>query len=232
MPLKCIAIDDEPPALLLLREYISKTPSLKLVQTFEDAITGGEYLRRYPVDLLFIDIDMPDISGIDLVRSLKEKPTIIFTTAHKKYAMEGFELDAIDYLLKPISYERFSKAVNKANEYYNYKIKRPGAETESLFVYSEYRMLKILIDQIEYIESLEDYIKIHIINSKPILTLMTLKGVLEKLPSSKFSRIHRSYIVANDKVKSIQNRKVMLPSSVELPVSESYLGFISEWKRK
>jgi len=232
MPLKCIAIDDEPPALLLLREYISKTPSLKLVQTFEDAITGGEYLRRYPVELLFIDIDMPDISGIDLVRSLKEKPMIIFTTAHKKYAMEGFELDAIDYLLKPISYERFSKAVNKANEYYNYKIKKPGDETESLFVYSEYRMLKILIDQIEYIESLEDYIKIHIINSKPILTLMTLKGVLEKLPSSKFSRIHRSYIVANDKVKSIQNRKVMLPSSVELPVSESYLGFISEWKRK
>jgi DNA-binding LytR/AlgR family response regulator len=232
MPLKCIAIDDEPPALLLLREYISKTASLELIQTFEDAITGGEFLRRHPVDLLFIDIDMPDISGLDLVRSLKEKPMVIFTTAHKKYAIEGFELDAIDYLLKPISYERFLKAVNKAVEYYNYIIKKPGDESESLFVYSEYRMLKIPIDQIEFIESLEDYIKIHIINSKPVLTLMTLKGVLEKLPASKFSRIHRSFIVANDKVRSIQNRKVMLTSSTELPVSESYLGFISEWKKK
>src|SRR5258705_11146806 len=137
MPLKCIAIDDEPPALNLLREYISKTSSLELVQTFEDAITGGEFLRRHPVDLLFIDIDMPDISGLDLVRSLQEKPMIIFTTAHRKYAIEGFELDAIDYLLKPISYERFSKAVNKALEYYNYKSKKESEETENLFVYSE-----------------------------------------------------------------------------------------------
>lgn len=157
---------------------------------------------------------------------------VIFTTAHKKYAIEGFELDAIDYLLKPISYERFSKAVNKALEYYNYKSKKGSDETENLFVYSEYRMLKIPINQIEYIESLEDYIRIHITNSKPVLTLMTLKGVLEKLPSSGFSRIHRSYIIANEKVKSIQNRKVMLASSVELPVSESYISFISEWKRR
>ena len=135
-------------------------------------------------------------------------------------------------MLKPISYERFNKAVNKAVDYYNYKIKKPGDESENLFVYSEYRMLKIPVDSIEYIESLEDYIKIHVNTGKPILTLMTLKNVLEKLPSSKFSRIHRSYIVANNKVKSIQNRKVMLASSTELPVSETYLGFISEWKKK
>ena len=231
MPLKCIAIDDEPPALLSLKEYILKIYSLELVQTFEDAISGGEFLRQHPVDLLFIDIDMPDISGIDLVRSLKEKPMVIFTTAHKKYAIEGFELDAIDYLLKPISYERFEKAVTKAVGYNNYKI-RKASVSDSLFVYSEYRMVKIPVDDIEYIESLEDYIKIHIANSKPVLTLMTLKGVLEKLPSSKFSRIHRSYIVCNEKVRSIQNRKVMLSSSAELPVSESYLSFISDWKKK
>jgi len=231
MSLKCIAIDDEPLALALIKEYVSKTSSLELVQTFEDAIAGGEFLRRHPVDLLFIDINMPDVSGLDLVRSLKERPMIIFTTAHKKYAIEGFELDAIDYLLKPINYDRFIKAVNKAVEYNEYKRSKQVVE-ESLFVYSEYRMLKIPIKDIEYIESLEDYIKIHISNSKPVLTLMTLKGVLEKLPSSKFSRIHRSYIVANDKVKSIQNRKVMLASSVELPVSESYLNFISDWKKR
>jgi len=231
MSLKCIAIDDEPLALALIKEYVSKTSSLELVHTFEDAIAGGEFLRRHPVDLLFIDINMPDVSGLDLVRSLKERPMIIFTTAHKKYAIEGFELDAIDYLLKPINFERFSKAVKKAVEYNEYKRSKQVVE-ESLFVYSEYRMLKIPIKDIEYIESLEDYIKIHISNSKPVLTLMTLKGVLEKLPSSKFSRIHRSYIVANDKVKSIQNRKVMLASSVELPVSESYLNFISDWKKR
>jgi len=231
MSLKCIAIDDEPLALALIKEYVSKTNSLELVQTFEDAIAGGEYLRRHPVDLLFIDINMPDVSGLDLVRSLEERPMIIFTTAHKKYAIEGFELDAIDYLLKPINYERFSKAVNKAIEYHEYKRSKQVVD-ESLFVYSEYRMLKIPVKDIEYIESLEDYIKIHILNSKPVLTLMTLKGVLEKLPSSKFSRIHRSYIVANDKVRSIQNRKVMLASLIELPVSESYLGFISDWKKR
>ena len=232
MPVRCIAIDDEPPALLLLKEYISKTPSLELVQTFEDAIAGSEYLRQNPIDLLFIDINMPDITGLDLVRSLERKPMLIFTTAHKKFAIEGFELDAIDYLLKPINLDRFSRAVNKAVEYFNYKKQKPEEETGNLFVYSEYRMLKIPVNDIEYIESLEDYIKIHMSNSKPVLTLMTLKGVLEKLPSSSFSRIHRSYIVANSKVKSIQNRKVMLSSSVELPVSESYLGFISEWKKK
>lgn len=231
MPVKCVVIDDEPPALLLMREYIAKAPALQLLHTFDDAINGSEYLRHHPVDLLFIDINMPDITGLDLVRSLPLKPMIIFTTAHKKYAIEGFELDAVDYLLKPISFERFSKAVNKAVDYFNYTSQKTEAKTENLFVYSEYRMLKIPVSDIEYIESLEDYIKIHLMNSKPVMTLMTLKSVLEKLPSAKFSRIHRSFIVANSRVTSIQNRKVMLVSSVELPVSESYLGFIAAWKK-
>jgi DNA-binding LytR/AlgR family response regulator len=232
MLLKCIAIDDEPPALDLIKEYAAKIPALQLMQTFDDAISGGEFLRNNPIDLLFVDINMPDITGLDLVRSLQEKPMIIFTTAHKKFALEGFELDAIDYLLKPISFERFSKAVNKAIEYYQYK-KQPKNETaENLFVYSEYRMIKIGLREIEYIESLEDYIKIHIVNSKPMLTLMTLKGVLEKLPADKFKRIHRSYIVAVDKVVSVLNRKARLLSSVELPISDSYAGFIKEWKSK
>jgi DNA-binding LytR/AlgR family response regulator len=231
MPIKCIAIDDEPPALALIREYLVKFPVLQLVQTFDDAISGGEFLRKTPVDLLFIDINMPDITGLDLVRSLKEKPMIIFTTAHKKFAHEGFELDAIDYLLKPISFERFSKAVTKAIEYFEYKNKSKQGSPASLFVYSEYRMAKINLDEIEYIESLEDYIRIHLIGGKPVLTLMTLKGVLEKLPADKFKRIHRSYIVAVDKVVSILNRKAKLKSSIELPVSDSYSGFINEWKK-
>lgn len=230
MVLKCIAIDDEPPALELLQAYIEKTPGLQLLQTFDDALGGGEFLRSNAVDLLFVDINMPDITGLDLVRSLKERPMIIFTTAYKKFAHEGFELDAIDYLLKPISFDRFSKAVTKATEYFAYKNKSENAVPDNLFVYSEYRMIKIPLQQIEYIESLEDYVKIHLTEGKPVMTLMTLKSTLEKLPAEKFSRIHRSYIVAVDKVLSVQNRKARL-GSTELPISDSYASFVQEWKR-
>lgn len=230
--IRCIAIDDEPPALELIKEYVSKLPALQLIQTFDDAISGGEFLRNNPVNLLFVDINMPDISGLDLVKSLQDKPMIIFTTAHRKFAVEGFEMDAIDYLLKPISFERFSKAVNKAIEYYDYKHKIKKETSENLFVYSEYRMVKIALREVEYIESLEDYIKIHLLNAKPVLTLMTLKGVLEKLPADQFKRIHRSYIVATGKVSSILNRKAKLQSGAELPISDSYAGFINEWRKK
>jgi two-component system, LytTR family, response regulator len=230
--LKCIAIDDEPPALVVIREYIARVPGIELAQTFDDAVSGAEYLRNTAVDLLFLDINMPDITGLDLARSLQEKPMIIFTTAYKKFAFEGFELDAVDYLLKPISFDRFSKAVSKAIDYHNYRNKPVDTEDEYLFVYSEYRMIKIPLSDIEYIESLEDYIRIHLTNSKPILTLMTLKGVLEKLPATRFSRIHRSYVVATAKVQSIQNKKVRLQSQTELPVSDSYTDFIHQWAKK
>jgi DNA-binding LytR/AlgR family response regulator len=231
MSLKCVAIDDEPLALELVKNYVAKFPELELLQTFDDAISGAEFIRNIPVDVLFIDINMPDITGLDLVRSLEKKPIIIFTTAHKKFAVDGFDLDAVDYLLKPISFERFSKAVTKAMEYARYKSKDDRA-SEYLFVYSEYRLIKIPLVDIEYIESLEDYIKIHLLNAKPILTLMPLKKVLEKLPPEKFKRIHRSYIVSVDKVNSVLNRKVRLSSSTELPVSDSYSDFINEWKKK
>ena len=206
-------------------------PQLELIQTFDDAISGGEFLRNTKIDLLFADINMPDITGLDLVRALDERPMIIFTTAHKKFAHEGFELDAIDYLLKPVTFERFSKAVRKAIDYYNYKARTVNEATDNLFVYSEYRMIKIDVNEIEYIESLEDYIRIHVVNSKSVLTLMPLKKVLEKLPQDKFRRIHRSYVVAIDKVTSVQNRKAKLTSSQELPISNTYSGFIDEWKK-
>jgi len=162
---------------------------------------------------------------------LDEKPRINFTTAHKKFAIDGFELDAVDYLLKPISFERFSKAVNKATEYFEYKKKPKAEETECLFVYSEYRMVKVSLADVEYIESLEDYIRINFTTGKPVMTLMTMKKVLEKLPATKFKRIHRSYIVATDKVKSVLNRKAKLASGTELPISDSYVDFIQQWKK-
>jgi two-component system, LytTR family, response regulator len=231
MQLKCVAIDDEPLALELLQTYITRFPQLKLVHTFDDAISAVELLRNTKVDLLFIDINMPDITGIDLVRSLQEKPLIIFTTAHKQFAIEGFELDAVDYLLKPINIERFTRAVHKAIDYYKYKSTPAENDNDCIFVHSEYKLVKIQLNEIEYIESLEDYIKIHISGSRPVLTLMSMKKVLEKLPADKFQRIHRSYIVSVAKVKSIQNRKVQLAAGVELPISDSYVNFINNWKK-
>jgi two-component system LytT family response regulator len=232
MKIRCIAIDDESPALLLMREYISRIPFLQLQYTFEDAVKGQALLQQEGTDLLFVDINMPDISGLELVRSLSQPPMVIFTTAYKNFAVDGFELDAVDYLVKPIAFERFEKAVKKAQEFYTYRQRTHQSEIpDALFVYVEYRLVKINLADIEYIESLEDYIRIHTITGKPLMTLMTLKKVLEKLPADQFRRIHRSYIVAFAKVKSIQGRKLRMQSGKELPVSDSYLSFISDWKK-
>lgn len=229
MALKCIAIDDEPLALELIKSYVGKIPALQLLQTFDDAISGGEYLRNNKVDLLFADINMPDITGIELVKSLEQRPAVIFTTAHKKFAYEGFELEALDYLLKPIDFERFKKSAMKAIDFINYKNAIKGSLSDSIFVRSEYKMLKIAFNEIEYIESLEDYIKIHINNARPILTLMTLKAISEKLPSDRFIRIHRSYVIPLNKIKSVLNKKVTLTSAKELPVSDTYISELNKW---
>lgn len=225
MQLKWAAIDDEPPALELLKAYAARFPALKLVQVFDDPISGTEFLRKNGVDLLFLDINMPDISGLELLRSLEVKPLTIFTTAHKKFAFDGFELDAIDYLLKPIDFDRFSKAVNKAIEYHQAKEKH--AEPDALFVRVEYQMRKIMLDEIEYIEALGDYLKIHLTQGRPVMTLMTMKAMLEKLPAQKFMRIHRSYVVPLAKIISLMNRKVKL-TNVELPVSDSYIDVLKQ----
>jgi two-component system LytT family response regulator len=231
MQLKCVAIDDEPLALQIIEKYVAEYPSLTLVNTFEDAISGGEYLKMNKVDVLFIDINMPDITGIDLVKSLDDKPMIIFTTAYKNYAYEGYELEAVDYLLKPINNIRFGTAVQKAIGYYQYKHTDTTNEGDFLYVHSEYRLIKINIKDIEYIESMQDYIKIHMLGvAKPVLTLMPLKSAIEKLPASKFIRIHRSFVVARDQIRSIHNRKVKL-TDVELPVGTNYTDFIKDWHK-
>jgi len=230
--LKCIAIDDEPLALELIKKYVSRIPALQLLHTFEDALSGAEFLNSSVVDILFIDINMPDITGIELVRSLGKKPIVIFTTAYKNFAFEGFELEALDYLLKPIDFDRFSKAVDKAIDYHKYKNNTSIEEnTASLYVYSEYRMVKIDLKDIDYIESMEDYVKIHRNSLPTVLTLMPLKKILEKLPANEFQRIHRSYIVAVNKVKAIQNRKAYL-ADVQLPISDTYADFIKNWIKK
>lgn len=222
MQLRWVAIDDEPPALDLLKSYAAKMPVLKMINVFDDAVAGAEFIRNNAVDLLFLDINMPDINGLDVLKSLDVKPLTIFTTAYKKFAFEGFELDAVDYLLKPFEFERFSKAISKALEKHEQKKAPKQQESDAIYVRSEYQLVKIELDSIEYIESLEDYLKINLVAGKPLMTLMTLKAIIEKLPPEKFMRIHRSYIVPVAKIKSLNNRKVKL-STTELPVSDTYI---------
>ncbi|MEH3112081.1 LytR/AlgR family response regulator transcription factor [Pedobacter terrae] len=229
--LKCVVVDDEPLAAALIRSYIEASDNLQIGGVFEDAIAAAEYLNKHKTDLLFLDINMPDITGIDLFKSLKNKPMLIFTTAYKNFAFEGFELEAIDYLLKPIDYPRFKKAVNKAKEFYHYQNEKQHEDfIESIFVHSEYRLIKINLPDILFIESLEDYIKIHLQGSKMVLTLMPLKKITEKLPADRFKRIHRSFVVSLQKIKAIHNRKIELITGEVLPVSDSYVEVINEWK--
>jgi DNA-binding LytR/AlgR family response regulator len=229
--IKCIAIDDEPLALELLKTYVSKYPELEWVQSFTDAVAGLEFLRSHIPDLLFIDINMPDLNGLELVQALPVKPMVIFTTAYKKFAVDSYDLDAIDYLLKPIEPERFTRAVQKAIEQYRYRNSINKKETESFFVRSEYQLVKIYFDAIEFIESVDDYLKIHLREGRPVMTLMTLKSILEKLPSDQFKRIHRSYIIPLSRIQSVVNRKVRL-TKTELPVGDSYISLLQEWMRK
>lgn len=230
MQLQCVAIDDEPLALDVLKQYISQFPRLHLLQSFCDVIAGEKFLNENPVDLLFIDINMPDKKGTEVVKELSQKPMVIFTTAYKNYAAEGFELDAVDYLVKPISFERFAKAVQKAIDFFELK-RSAQKENDGLFVRSEYQLVKINFTDILYIESVEDYVKFHLTAGRPVMTLMTMKAVLDKLPANLFARIHRSYIVPLSKVKSIINRRVTLVNGVELPVSNSYVDVVRSWRQ-
>jgi two-component system, LytTR family, response regulator len=231
MSIRCVTIDDEPLALVLMKEYISRIPALKLVGSFDDAIAGSEFLRHNKVDLLFLDINMPDISGLALAQKLDHKPMIIFTTAYKEFAMEGFELSAVDYLLKPITIDRFTKAANKAIEILKLKKTTVKDDDEALFVRSEYTLVKIPLSSIEYIESVQDYLKIHQTGARPVMTLMTLKSIIDKLPPEKFRRIHRSYVVPLSKVTSVGQRKLFI-GQTELPISDTYYNEIKEWVNK
>ena len=222
MVLKCIAVDDEPLALQLIETYAERIPTLLLVKTFEDALTAVEYLNSNEVDLLFLDINMPDISGLDLAGALLVKPMMIFTTAYRQFAYDGFRLEAVDYLLKPLDFEDFLSAFNKALAYKKYRSGPPSPQgTGYIYLHSEYRLVKVMLDDIRFIESMEDYIKLHIGMDKPLLSLMTLKKVLTMLPEGQFLRIHRSYIVPVAGIRAIAHKKVRL-ENIELPIGDTY----------
>jgi len=217
--MKCVAIDDEPLALQLVKNYIEQTPELELKATFTDTTKAKAFIESEPVDLLFVDIQMPDETGLQFVNNLTVKPVVIFTTAFSQYAVEGFNLDAIDYLVKPFEYERFNKAVNKARELFEYRLNKEINEGY-LFVKYNYQWNKIFFKDIELIEALDDYIKIYT-GLKPMLIHMSMKMVLDKLPASKFIRVHRSYIVPVDKIIS-WNKNAISVAGKNIPVSYTY----------
>ena len=219
--INCIALDDEPLALDLLQSFAAKTPGINLQKTFTDPKAAAKHLRKFPVDLLFLDIQMPDISGIEFLKSLSQNVMVIFTTAFSEYAVEGFNLNAVDYLLKPFEYSRFEKAIAKAQELYNFSRNNNLEENNYVYVRADYSLIKIDCNEIEYIEGLDDYIKIFLTRKKPLLTLMSLKGIMEKLPEKKFVRVHRSFIVPYQKINFIRNKKIHL-HSVEIPIGASY----------
>jgi DNA-binding LytR/AlgR family response regulator len=216
----CIAIDDEPLALDILKKYIAKIYFLELKDVFTDPFEAKKLLESTNIDIIFLDIQMPDINGIEFSKIVnKRNAATIFTTAFSEYAVDGFNVDAIDYLLKPIEYDRFLKAVYKAKEYINY-VTNQEIQDGYIFVKSDYQMTKINLKEILYIEGLDDYIKIYLAQ-KSILTLMTLKTISQKLPSKEFLRIHRSYIVPISKIDNISKSRVKI-GDTEIPIGISY----------
>lgn len=217
--MRCIAIDDEPLALQLVAEYASRISFLSLEKTFTNPDEATSWLRHNEADILFLDIQMPDVNGLNFYKSLTKKPAVIFTTAYSEFAVEGFNVDAIDYLLKPFEYDRFLKAAYKAHEYLDF-LNNQELQMASIFIKVDYQLMKINLKDIELIEGLDDYIRIHT-RPKPVLTLMTLKSLQEKLPAHEFVRIHRSYIVPVSKIESFGRTKVKVAGK-EIPVGSSY----------
>jgi two-component system LytT family response regulator len=227
--MKCVIIDDEPLAVDLLVEFVGRVDSLQLVTTFTNAIDAISIINQTEIDLIFLDIEMPHFSGIDFINAIEKKPLIIFTTAYSDYAVEGFNLGAVDYLVKPIPFNRFLKAVLRAQQIFtpnslptpNQITSAPEIEHDFMFVRAEYENVKINFSDILFIEGLKDYVKIYTTDNKYTLTLISLIKLENLLSSKGFARIHRSYIINIKHVKSIQKNKVLITDK-RLPISESY----------
>lgn len=225
MILKCAIVDDEPLALELLKSYVKKTPVLELNGAYSSAIEAMKMLPDNPVDLFFLDIQMPELNGLEFSHMVPEDTRIVFTTAFGQYALDGYKVNALDYLLKPISYTDFLQSVNKAVQWFDRKRgtdNEPTDKPDFIYVKSDYKLIQISLKDILYIEGLKDYVKIHLEGeSRPILSLTSLKALEEKLPTDRFIRIHRSYIVQKQKIKVIDKARIVFGKEY-IPVSESY----------
>ena len=229
--INCIAIDDEPLALNLLADNISKIPYLNLVATCDDAFAAAKSIEEHQVDLLFIDIQMPGLTGLQFIESMNKKPMVIIVTAYKQFALDGYHLDVVDYLIKPVPLERFMKACNKAKELFelrNNKTDQGNVPHNYMFVNVGYSLLKIMFDDVVFIEGLKDYVQIHLKSTpKPVLVRMNIKTIEDQLPPSLFVRIHKSYIVAVQSITALRKNSLFIGDK-EFPVGETYRDIIDK----
>lgn len=223
--IRCIAIDDEPLALEQIADYIRKTPFLKLLGLCESPLLALDFLATTPIDLMYVDINMPDLSGMDFVKSLENPPKIVFVTAYTEHALESYRVDAIDYLLKPVSYSDFLKSANKISTWFitnQQNSTEINSNKDFLFIKSDYKILRINFDDIIYIEGMNEYIRIHLTHSKPVMTLLSMKSIESQLPQDRFMRVHRSYIISLSKISVIERNHIVFDAKVYIPVSEQY----------
>lgn len=236
MLLSCIIIDDEPLALGLLENYVSKTPFLKLTGKFSSAIAASSVVNASPPDVIFLDIQMAELSGMEFARFVPKKSKVIFTTAFQQYAVEGYKVDALDYLLKPFSYADFLAAANKAMQWHQLYTKSSTeiekASKDCIFVKADYRLIQVELQKILYIEGLKDYLKIYMDGEeKPIVSHITMRAMEEMLPSNRFMRVHRSFIVQTDKIKEVDRNRIVF-GKAHVPISESYKEAFHEYLGK
>ena len=230
--MKCVIVDDEPLALDLLESYVKKTPFLELAGKYSSAVQAMKELADQQTDVIFLDIQMPELNGLEFSRMLSPETRIIFTTAFDQYAIDGYKVNALDYLLKPISYPDFLQAANKALHQHELMHRSPQDEIDSIFVKSEYKLVQIKLKNILYVEGLKDYIKFYEEDTpKPVLSLMSMKAMEDLLPSSQFMRIHRSYIVRKDKIRIIDRGRIVFGKTY-IPISDSYKQTFQDYLEK
>ena len=230
MILRCAIVDDEPLALGLLESYVNKTPFLQLTGKYSSAVQAMKELPGEEVDLLFLDIQMPELNGLEFSKMVDPRTRIVFTTAFGQYAIDGYRVNALDYLLKPISYVDFLQAANKALQWFEL-VQKPE-EIDSIFVKSDYKLVQVELKKIMYIEGLKDYIKIHLEdNPRPILSLVSMKMMEDKLPANRFIRIHRSFIVQKQKIKIIEKGRIVFGKDY-IPISDSYKQELQNYVNK
>jgi DNA-binding LytR/AlgR family response regulator len=234
--IKVLAIDDEPLALRQLVTYINKVPFLKLSGQCRSALEARQLLEQEMVDAIFCDINMPDLNGMDFVRQLAAPPLIVFTTAYSEYAVEGYKVNAVDYLLKPFGMNDFLRAAMKVQEQYNLRHQNAPQQQSSpvqadgtIFVKTDYRVVRIAIADIRYVEGMSEYLKIHLEGQKPIITLLSMKKMEDYLPSTLFMRIHRSYIVNLQKIQEVNKNRVILDADTNLPIGDLYKDQFNEY---
>lgn len=237
--IRCAVVDDEPLALGLMASYVKKTPFLELVGAYNSAVQAMQEMHDHPVDLIFLDIQMPELNGLDYSRMIPPQTRVVFTTAFNQYALDGYKVNALDYLLKPISYPDFLQAANKAQEWFKLveQSKQPEKsekeeEIQSIFVKSDYKLIQIELKNILYVEGLKDYVKIYEENAtRPVMSLMSMKAMEDMLPSDRFLRVHRSYIVQKEKIRIIEHNRIVFGNTY-IPIGDSYKQSFQDFLNK